>query len=271
MELGGTNPPQPAQAAVPQPTTSPPSIQSPAQSRPSEPPKPKGIFGALGNPKMSKESRQVLEKLNGNKPFQIAAEKYGQAIAESIMLQSQAVMSNRVNFEEDLKKVVEFKNGSYSIICKGTLPVRLSPFIWQLDQGTRRSWMVFSFNNFYGHKDPRAWEIWKKFWKILVITPFDSTSNMVENLPKGYLVKVDEPSQFQMPAMLTDSKEAEKMRVDNKHFISSGLTLWMDLQTYTKAKLNMKLIMYLIVAAGIVVFIFWFLKSHPGFLSILHI
>lgn len=245
---------------------------TPSQNKPQPPAtsqKPQGILGGvLSNPKLSKESKTVIESLSKEKKaFTIRAEQYGKAIAESIMLQSQAPMSNKLNFEDEMKKRIELRGGSYALIVKGTLPVRVAPFMWQLDQGTRRSWAVFVFNNFYGHKDPHPLMFWKKIMKVLVLTPFDAGSNMVENFGKGYWVKFDEGSQFQMPVNVQDTIAAERMRVDNKYFISSALTLWVDLQAYTKAKLNMKMIMYLIIGAGVIIFAYWFLHSHPGFMS----
>lgn len=237
-------------------------------------PKAKGLTSALSSPNLTPGSKAILQKMakDNPAPFQVSIEKYSQAIAESILVQSEAMAAGRINFEDEMRRVVEFKGGSYGLIYKGNTPLRVAPFNWQLDQGTRRIWAVFTFNNFYGHtlppwfKNPVA-RFRQNVSIIMVLTPFDNSSGMVDDYGKGYLVKFDERTQFQMPLNIQDTKEAEKVRIDNKHFISAALTLWMDLQAYTKPKLNMKFIMYLAIGAGIVVFMFWFLKSHPGFLS----
>ena len=278
MELGRTPSPQPsAPQAVSRPNTPAGEVaesvraQPAPQVRPPEQPK-KGLLGPLGSPWMSKESRMVLEKLKAEKPFRIAAETYGKAIAESIILQTNGSAANRINFEEGLTRTVEFKGGSYALIYKGNTPLRVAPFLWQLDQGTRRLWAVFTFNNFYGHnlphplKSPIAW-FRQKISIPLVLTPFDNRSNMVDDYGKGYLIKIDERTQFQTPMGVQDDKEAEQMRVDNKHFISAGLTLWMDLLAATKNKINLRMIAYLLIGGAIVVFVIYFIHSHPGFLS----
>ena len=279
MQLGGTPTPPPAgpQAPTPSQPNAPAKEAVAAPNAPGESPKapeqPKSkLLGALGNPKMSKESKMILEKLQGDKPFKVSAEAYGKAVAESILLQTSGSATNRINFEDGLARTVEFKGGSYALIYKGKTPLRLAPFMWQLDQGTRRLWMVFTFMNFYGHnlpspfKSPIAW-FRQKISIPLVLTPFDNSSDMVDDYGKGYLVKVDERTQFQMPMGIQDVKEAEKMRVDNKHFISAGLTLWMDLLAATKNKINMKMIAMLLIGVGIIAFAIWFIHGHPGFLS----
>lgn len=224
----------------------------------------------LENPAMSKDSRAILTKMNGKAPFMATANAYGKAIAESILVQSDATRMGRVNFEDEMKAKIEIKGGSYALIYKSNnIPARMVPFVWQLDQGTRRQWAVFTFNNFYGHKEPSQLKFWKRFWKILVLTPLDNGSGMVDDYGKGVLAKFDEKTQFQMALYARDNEMAEKIRVDNKNFISAALTLWMDLQAYTKPKLNMKLVLWLIVGAGIVVVAYYFLKTHPGFLPVI--
>jgi hypothetical protein len=279
MELGGTpTTPPSAPQAIPTAQPNAPIKETVAAHqlgeipKPTEQPKNSRLLGGLGNPKMSKESKLVLEKLKAEKPFKIAAETYGKAIAESILLQTTGTPTARMNFDEGLTRTVEFKGGSYALIYKGKTPLRVTPFMWQLDQGTRRLWAVFTFNNFYGHnlphplKSPMGW-FRQKISIPLVLTPFDNSSNMVEDYGKGYLMKVDERTQFQVPMNVQDDKEAEQMRVDNKHFISAGLTLWMDLLAATKNRVNMRMIAYLLIGLAIVGFAIYFIHSHPGFLS----
>jgi hypothetical protein len=220
---------------------------------------------------MDQETFNTIQKLVAEqpKPFVTEVDKYGQAIAAGVIAQAKADPAKRLNFEDELRAKVELKGGSYGFIYKGSLPVRLVPFIWSLDQQTRRMWAVFSFNNFYGHKEPNSFAFWKRIKTIIVLTPFDNSPTQVDSFGKGYLAKFDEDTQFQVPLSIQDTQEAQKMRVENKQFISAALSLWMDLQSYTKAKINYKIIMYLIGAAVVIVAAYWFISSHPGFLTAL--
>lgn len=217
------------------------------------------------------ERDQVIEtirKMYEDKPFVTSANNYGKAVAASILAKSAAVSGKRVNFDEEFRTRIEFKGGSYALIYKGVnTPARLSPFLWQLDQGRRRTWAVFTFNNFYGHKDAPKWKFWKNIKQLVVITPYENSSMNVDDYGKGALAKFDEATQFQMPLGTTDSVNAEQERMLNRQFISAALSLWQDLLDYVKAKINWKLLMYLGIGAGVIIFAYWFISTHPGFLT----
>jgi len=217
----------------------------------------------IGN--YSKSSGSIIQKLRGTEPFMATAEAYGKAIAESILMEKRTEVGRRLNFDDTKRTRVEFKSGSYALVYKGRLPVRLAPFVWSLDQGTRRKWAVFTFDDFYGHA--YSMKPWKRLTTPIVLTPFDDSSNLVDNYGKGYLIKMDEATQFQMPLHVQDTAEAELMRVDNRNFISAALTLWMDLQAYTKAKANMKLIIAIALIAVVIVLLYLFWPMISGMLG----
>ena len=205
-------------------------------------------------------------------PFTTDIETYGKAIASSILEKSkytngigQDIKVDRFNFSDALATKIEFKSGSFALIYKGNSPARIAPFTWSLDQETRRMWAIFTFNNFYGHKNPMA--PWKRIRTNIVLTPFDNSQNMVDSYPGGYLIKVDEKTLFQMPIGVQDTALAEKMRIDNKNFISAALTLWMDFQAYTKAKTNMTLILAIIGIVVLIIGIIYFWPQISGMLG----
>lgn len=223
----------------------------------------------LDSPLISANSKEILENLTAHTPkaFMAAANAYGKALAENILIQSKAQNLKKINFDEEFIGKMEMRGSSYALIYKGDTPVRIAPCIWQLDQGTRRMWLIFTFNNFYGHKDPPSWKVWKRFWTVMVITPFDNSSDMVDRFGKGYLIKVDENTQFQVALADKDTKPMEQTRALNKAFISSALTLWQDLSAFTKPQMNWKLIMYLVGGAILIVVGYWWISNHPGILN----
>ena len=220
-----------------------------------------------GQPKSINNIIDIIQKLEGNRPFITNTQKYGQALAASILAKTHAESGRRVNFEDEARKVIELKGGSYALIYKNGTPMRIAPYIWSLDQQTRRTWAIFTFNDFYGNKNPNPIKIWKTVSTQIVLTPVSHTSNMADGYGKGYLAKFDEGTQFQEALSLTDDNKLEEMRAENKHFLSSALTLWMDLSSYTKAKINIKLILIIFGVAAVAVLIFYIFKTHPNLLS----
>jgi hypothetical protein len=214
---------------------------------------------------MSAQSKEVLDKLGGDKPFIVEATKYGTAIAESIIAQSAASDAFKTDFDGMLRKKIEFRAGSYALIyTQGRIPARLTPFVWQLDQNTRKTWAVFTFNNFYGHKDPNPIFFWKKLYIQLVLTPFDKSPDITDGYRGGYLAKFDEDTQFQMDIHIKDDDVDRKNRVDNKNFISGGLQLWQDLANFTKPQINRRFLLYIAAGVIIIIVVYWFLSTHPG-------
>jgi len=206
--------------------------------------------------KETTETIKILKQLAGNKPFITTAKNYGKALAESILAKSQATPAVRINFDDELKKTIQFNSGSYALIYKSNSPTRIAPFIWQLDQQTRGLWGVFTFNNFYGHRNSK--KPWKRISTPIVVTPFENSTEMVDSFAKGYLAKYDEKTQFQMPLTLKDSAALEALRNKARQFISAALMLWMDLQTYTKPKLNIKMIVIIILIAAAIALIYFY-------------
>ena len=208
----------------------------------------------------------IIQKLQGNKAFVTTAQKYGTALAATILAKSSTGKSNRVNFEDEARKTIELKSGSYAIIYKNITPVRISPYVWSLDQQTRRTWAVFTFYDFYGQKVP--WQPWKRLSTPIVLTPVSHTSAMADNFGKGYLSKFDEGTQYQVSLHLAeDDTTTEKILSENKNFLSAGLTLWMDLQQYTKNKMNLKMILIIVIVIAVAVLGYYIFKTHPGLLS----
>ena len=220
------------------------------------------------NPQMSDKSQSIMKMMHGSKPFVVDADAYGKAIAESIITQSTANKDWKVDFDGEMRKRIEFRGGSYGLVYnQGKIPVRCVPFVWQLDQSTRKTWAVFTFNNFYGHKPSNVIMFWKRMWTTLVITPFNKSSDITDGYRGGYLAKFDEDTQFQMDIHKGDDSLDQKNRIDNKNFISAGLQLWQDLNAYTKPKFNMRLVIYLVVGIALVVLGYWYISTHPALLG----
>lgn len=220
-----------------------------------------------GHSPQASSTIDILQRLQGDKSFITTSQKYGQAIAASILAKASSIPGNRVNFEDEARKTVQFQSGSYALIYKNGTPVRLAPYTWSLDQQTRRMWAVFNFNDFYGNKNPSPIKIWKSVSTAIVLSPLSHTSNMADNYGKGYLTKFDEGTQFQQALTLKDDQSIEQIRSENKHFLSSALTLWMDLQSYTKPKLNLKIILIIVALIAVVAVAYFLLKSNPNLLK----
>ena len=207
------------------------------------------------------KEKELLDRLNQKEALPIVTDvdTYAEVLAK-IINEKTANPKNilgdspdpkRLNFEDEVRKVIDFRGGSFAVIYKNELPVRIAPFIWALDQKTRRTWAIFKFNDFYGHK--YSLMPWKRISEPIVLTPFIYDSNMVDSYGKGYYAKFDEGTQFQVPISMKYSKEAWADLMDSKQHISSALTLWMDLTSYTKNKLNIKLIIAIVLIAVVCV------------------
>lgn len=250
----------------PQLKPQPPWAKKSAQPAFLQPPIPEQTTKPNGQPRMS-DTIEILKKLQGDKAFVTTAQKYGTALASSILAKTAGTPGRRLNFEDEAKTVIQLKGGSYSLIYKNGTPMRVAPYSWSLDMQTRRTWAVFMFNDFYGHINPPWWKFWKNVSKAIVLTPVSHTTNMADGYGKGYLTKFDEGTQFQQALSLTDDKKVEEMRSENKHFLSSALTLWMDLQSYTKPKINMKMILMIVAVAVVAIVGYYIFKTHPNLLS----
>ena len=207
----------------------------------------------------------IIRKMEANRAFIASADQFGKAIAERVLADTSAKPGRRVNFEDSARKVITFKQGSYALIYSGASPKRQAPFLWALDQQTRRTWAVFRYNDFYGYNDPV--QPWKRLSTPVIVTPFNYSSEMVDSYGESYLAKFDQATQFQIPLHYRDTTTAEEMRKKIKDLVSAALTLWMDLQQYTKPKTNWRLIGFVgLLMVGAVV-LYLVVKSHPHLLS----
>lgn len=213
------------------------------------------------DPEKLEASKQEPQK----KAIQIPVDKYAKQLAEEVQKRNQSKPADKIEFGEGLRQAMPISGSSYGLIYKGQLPVRIVPFLWQMDSKTQRTWAVFNADDFYGRK-PSIYP-WRRVWTRLVITPFDKSGQVAEAFGKGYLAKFDEATQFQMPFYSPDKQTLQNDRIDNEHFISEVLTLKEELTEYLKPKLNMRFILTIIIVIGIAALLIWFFLSHPNMFS----
>lgn len=176
--------------------------------------------------------------------------------------------SRRVDFSADAPAKIRFDNTglSYAIISKGDQPSRLVPFVWQQDRGTRRTWSVFDWDEFYG-KPIRGGIMNPRFTIKVLLIPFDKSPEMCLYYGRGYLAKFDEISEMQVSLLTHDSDITLKKRLEDRSYIAEDLQLYRTLQELSKPKYNWsQILMYLGIGAAVLV-VGWMLLTHPDIIN----
>ena len=169
---------------------------------------------------------------------------------------------NGIELYQSIMTSIEFKAGSWALIYKEDLVVRMIPFLWQQDKETKQNWAIMLEQSFYG-KPLKPMQI---SYPLLII-PFDKSRKNVDYYGRGFLISVDEISQLQIPLHQLDNDMELNKRLEDNAFNSQNMALYRELIIHAKKKWNWTLIIVLILVAVVIGIFVYFLHTHPDFLQ----